>query len=284
MAKGKRRFGPRIAGTAARSGTSDTVAAEAYKKKPNDIVFEEEATMEQYSFTDNAVCLYGPVKIGKSTLAHLIPDVYFLPTEIGFRWVKTRKTLIPDWATFKKFVKLMEDKPKLVETVSMWCIDTISNLSVFCSQFVCGREKISHPSDQEWGKGWDAIRDEFVYWLMRLGILGPGILFIAHEKEREIVSHSMTITKRGPDLVKTHYNPINEMCDLILRMDFSPRVKKQKIQHGRRKGIDILSVERCIFTKPTETMEAGDRTGKLPEKIYFKTEKEAIKQILDVFD
>lgn len=260
------------------SGASMSLAAEAFRLKPDDIVFETEESCPGNSFYGTAACLYGPVKIGKTTLAAQLDNVYFLATEIGFNWVKSRKTYIPNWATFRKFVETMEAHPELAATVNMWVIDTVSNLSKFCSQYTCGREKIAHPSEGEWGAGWEAIQDEFMHWIVRLGMLGPGVLFIAHEKEREIISHSMRITKRGPDLVKSHYTIINNMCDLILRMDFAPRARRKQNKEAGK-----VTVERCIFTKPEETIEAGDRTGSLPDKIYFDTEKEAAKIIVNSF-
>lgn len=266
--------------------SANALAKEAYSVKPEDIEFEEEPTTEGGTFYSSAVCLYGQVKIGKSTFASLLDKVYFLPTEVGYSWLNVRKTFIPNWASFKKFVQLVEKKPKLVRTVNMWCIDTTSNLSKFCTQYVCGREDIRHPSDQKWGKGWEAIADEFSHWILRLAILGPGILFICHEKEREIISHSAKITKKGPDLIKSHYNIVNQMCDLILNMDFqSHNVKKQKKSFKKSGNQDTIVVDRCIFTKPSDEREAGDRTGLgLPEKILFRTEQEVVKTLLGFFE
>lgn len=264
------------------SGKSDTVATEAYHQKSQEIILENEPSMCGSSFTDNAICLYGPVKIGKSKFASLIKDVYFIATEIGFTWLKIRKSYIPNWSTFKEFVKDVENKPKFIGSVKMFCIDTVSNLSKFCTQFVCGRENIAHPSDEEWGKGWDATQDEFMHWIMRLSQLGPGILFICHEREREIVSHSMKITKRYPDLIKSHYNVINPMCDMILRMDFAPHYKKDLTT--KQKDKEVFTVERCIYTKPTDTIEAGDRTGILPDIIFFDKEVNALRKITGYFE
>ncbi|KKM18720.1 hypothetical protein LCGC14_1662810, partial [marine sediment metagenome] len=149
-----------------RSTKSKSLASEAYAQKAEEIIIEEDPTMEGGQFQDHLSLTYGPPKIGKSTLWSLFPGVYFLPTEPGYRWIKVRKTYIPNWVTFVKFIKTVEKKPKLTRGVKIFCIDTVDNLSKFCMQYVCGREKISHPTDQDWGKGWEAFRDEFTHWIL----------------------------------------------------------------------------------------------------------------------
>ncbi len=259
----------------ARSTKSKSLASEAYKQKANDIVFEEEATMEGGMFQDFLSLTYGPVKIGKTTLWSMFAGVYFLPTEPGYRSIKVRKTYIPNWATFTKFIRTMERKSKTCKTVTIWCVDTVDNLSKFCMQYVCGREDIAHPTDQDWGKGWEAFRDEFTHWILRLCALGPGVSFISHEKQREVVFHGMKVPKETPAMPKTSYTVINDLVDIILKISYVGKIPKERKE--------ALSSKRCIYTRPTAMYDAGDRTGKLPEKIVFNTEQDAVDIILNSF-
>lgn len=252
------------------------IAAQAYKQKADDFAFEEDATREGIRFQNLVSLTYGPPKIGKSTLWSLMPGVYFLPTEPGYKALKIRKTYIPNWPTFTRFIKMMARKPKLCKTVKVFCIDTSDNLAKFCMQWVCGREGIAHPQDQEWGKGWEAYRDEFTYWILQLANLGAGVAFISHETEREVTSHSMKVTKTSPSLPKTCYTVINNLVDITLKMGY---VQKKK----GRKGHVRFGETRCLFTKPSATMDAGDRSGRLPNIIKFTTEQEAVDQILACF-
>ena len=265
----------------ARSTTSANLAAEAYEQEADEIVFEEEPSMEGGGLQDNLIMLYGPPKIGKSKLCHLIPGVYFLPTEPGLSWLKCRKTRIRNWATFKAFVKKMERSPKKCKSVKMWCIDTGDNLAKFCMQYACGRAKIAHPSDQQWGKGWEAFRDEFTHWILRLGTLGPGIVVVSHETEREIVTHSKTLTKISPALPKTCYTVLNNLADIILRMGW--KIKKKKTRRGKTKIVAEDTETRCLFTRPNNLMDAGDRTELLPDVIFFTKESEAVKALMKAF-
>jgi len=257
-----------------RSTKSKSLAAEAYSQKADDIIIEEEPTMEGGLFQDHLSLTYGPVKIGKSKLWSMFPGVYFLPTEPGYRWIKVRKTYIPNWATFVKFIRTIEKKPKLIKDVKIFCIDTVDNLSKFCVQYVCGREKIAHPTDQDWGKGWEAFRDEFTHWILRLCALGPGVSFISHQNQREVVFHGVKMPKETPAMPKTSYTIVNNLVDIILKVSWVGKMKGRK---------ETLSIKRCMYTKPTAMYDAGDRTGKLPDKISFNTEAEAVKIILDSF-
>ena len=264
-----------------RSSKSESLAAEAYSLDPDEIEFEDEASQDAAIFQDHLIWLYGRPKIGKTRLISLLDGIYLLPTEPGYSNQTVRKTPIPNWATFRKFVTYMEKHPKKMKKVKIWGIDTVDNLTKFCMQYVCGREGIAHPTDQEWGKGWEAYRDEFTHWILRLAVLDPGIVFVSHEVDKEVISRSTKITKAMPALPKTTYAVINNMVDLTLRMAFTgmnvkPR-KKDKLESV------VFQESRCLYTKPTETMDAGDRTGLLPDVIPFKKEATAVKKLISYF-
>ena len=214
-----------------RSPKPKTLASEAFKQEADEFNFEEDATREGMAFQNMLSIVYGPPKIGKSTLCAQFPGVYFLPTEPGYKALEVRKTYIPNWVTFTKFILNMKRKPKLCKTVDLWCIDTSDNLAKFCMQWVCGREGIAYPSDQEWGKGWEAYRDEFTYWILQLANLGPGIIFVSHQTEREIISRSVKVTKISPALPKTCYTVLNNMVDIILHMSYTNKSNTSRHYH-----------------------------------------------------
>lgn len=260
-----------------RSPKSSTLAAAAFKIKPDVISFEDEPTANSRTFQDHIMLLYGAPKIGKTTLASKIPGAYFLPTEPGYHNLMVRKTRISNWVTFIRFIQKMEKSPNKVESVGCWIIDTADNLAKFCMQFTCGRAGIAHPSDEEWGKGWEAYRDEFTHWILRLIALNPGTIFISHETERDIVYKSVKISKAFPALPKTCYTIINNLSDLILHMTYEESTGK------KRKGKKRKTTKRVLWTKPDAYRDAGDRTKLLPDKIYFSKEQDAVDEIIGCF-
>ena len=84
----------------------------------------------------------------------------------------------------------------------------------------------------------------------------------------------MKVTKEAPDLPMTTYRIVNNMSDVILQMSY--------VKQG--KDADELGELRCLYTKPSEVRDAGDRTGKLPDVIKFRKEADAVKKILACFN
>jgi hypothetical protein len=244
------------------------------------IHFEAEPSITGGRFQDHLIICYGPPKIGKSTLFSLFPGAYFLATEPGYKALNVRKTDLTGrdgvsmWSKFRSVIESARKSPSQIEDVSMWVIDTVTNLSKACMDWTCNEAGVTHPSDQEWGKGWAAYADEFMEQILSLASLGKGIAFIAHQSTMEVVSRRMKVTKEAPDLPSTTYRIVNNMSDVILQMSY---VKKGKVA-------DELGELRCLYTKPSEVRDAGDRTGQLPDVIKFKTEKEAVRKILSCFN
>lgn len=247
----------------------ESIARDAYREKASPIMFEDEATKEGGSFFDYLSIWYGPPKIGKSTLLAQVEGAYFLCTEPGYRHLKIRKSRIKNWKDFVSFIKYMGKHSKKAATVKMWVIDPVDKLAKYCMQYVCGRDKVAHPTDQEWGKGWEAFRDEFTYWLLRLGALGKGIAVISHIKVREVEVEGMMRDKECPAMPKTCYTVCNDLADITVRIGYTKKKKRGK----KRK--------RCLFTEGTIDMEAGNRLGELiPPCITYTSEAEVMKKFL----
>lgn len=262
------------------SSRSGSLQQAAYEAEPvEEFRFEMEPTVEAQVIEDFLVLLYGAPKIGKTTLASKLENPYFLATEPGFKFKKVRKDVIPNWRSFIAFVKKCEKKPKFCDSVGCFVVDTTDSLAIMCQLFVCGRDGIVHPSDWEWGKGWAALRQEFGHWVLRLAALGRGVMFISHEVSREIKDTGMKVDKFYPSMIKSCFDPLNELCDQIIRMTVSEKKNKKA-----RRTQDVFQESRCLCTRNTSSQMAGDRLGILPGKIFFNTEEEALKKLRAYFD
>ncbi len=246
----------------------EAIARDAYKEKASPIVFEDEATREGGSFFDYLSIWYGPPKIGKTKLLAQVRGAYFLCTEPGYRHVKIRKSRIKNWKDFISFIKYMGKHSKKLSTVKVFVIDPVDKLAKYCMQYTCGRDKVAHPADQEWGKGWEAFRDEFTYWFLRLGALGPGIAVISHIKIREVEAEGIMRDKGCPAMPKTCYTICNDLSDITVRIGYA------KKKRGKKR-------KRCLYTEGTIDMEAGNRLGELiPPCITYTDEAEVMKRFL----
>ena len=107
-------------------------------------------------------------------------------------------------------------------------------------------------------QGWGMLRNEFSECWREITLLGFGILFIAHSKERPTEmrdEEGNTITAVAPDLPNQCYTIINSIVDII------GYVQVQMNPDG--------STERYLYTRATPTVFAGSRYQYLAPKIKF---------------
>ena len=137
-------------------------------------------------------------------------------------------------------------------------VDTASIAWQLCEKYVCQREGVESIRDIPWGQGWGMLRNEFSECWREITLLGFGILFIAHSKERPTEmrdEEGNTITAVAPDLPNQCYTIINSIVDII------GYVQVQMNPDG--------STERYLYTRATPTVFAGSRYQYLAPKIKF---------------
>lgn len=211
---------------------------------------------EQYS-----ILLYGTWKIGKSTFASKFHDPLFISTEPGLKFLRVRKVEVRDWETYLALLKMLESGK---HEAGMLVVDTVDNLFKFCFSYVCETEGFDHPADEGFGKGWEAIYDEWFKGVMRLDNLGVGVMFISHEAQRDVESRGLKITKTMPNLPKTGMRVIGSLVDTILRIGTESVVSKKT-----KKRTEV----RFLYTRGKEDLEAGGRLEHLPPRMLFSFEE-----------
>lgn len=134
------------------------------------------------SIGDYSILLYGEKKIGKTTLASRFPGAFFLMLEPGSKALSVYQRPVNAWSEFKKYVTLLVHDKRFQTVV----IDPVDLAYKRCASYICQKLVIEHLSEEDWGKGWDAARDEFTYEINRLLHIGKGVIFISHAAEKEI--------------------------------------------------------------------------------------------------
>ena len=129
-----------------------------------------------------AALLFGEKKIGKTSLAAQFEKTVFMMFEPGAKHLSIYQRSVNTWKEFKGYVDLLIATKEFKTVV----IDPVDKCYDLCFRYVCTKLVIDHPADEGWGKGWDAIRNEFVGTMDRLLRSGKGIIFISHGKEQEI--------------------------------------------------------------------------------------------------
>jgi hypothetical protein len=203
-------------------------------------------TMEQAK-----VLLCGPPKIGKSTLASQIdPDhTLFVATEPGLGAIEAFKQDCRTWDEFREIGAALEKGNHPFKTV---VIDTIDVLHTFVTEKVCREQRIKHPGDLEYGKGWGLVNDEFRLRIARLAGLGLGVWFVSHSKEVEIRKPGGVVATRFvPTLSGQPGKFITGFVDFIF---FATSEVREDGEH------------RVLRTQATEEYEAGGRVS-LPDPL-----------------
>lgn len=151
-----------------------------------ELTLPTEPSVPLESLGDYSTLIFGRKKIGKTNLSAQFPKTFHMMTEPGGKALRIHQRPIRNWTDFTGYVKLL-DKDKTFRTQ---VVDTADILFKYCQDAVCRRLGIDHPSDEDWGKGWNAVRDEFTRWITRLMNNGKGTIFISHSTEREIKRRS----------------------------------------------------------------------------------------------
>lgn len=204
------------------------------------------------SFTDQVFFIYGPPKIGKSTLASEAGNVLFFEMEPGLRHLDVMTTgLIPDWEAFCDFVNAVRkpDAPRY----DAFVIDTCDILAERCAEHCNAKQQILHEGELEYGRGYRTVRNELMRWVTKLaGVDGTGLILLAHSQERDIKTRSASYTRNVPTLSPSIRRGLLDLADVILFADF-----------------DDDDTTRVLRSNQSRYWEGGDRSSRLPDTIEW---------------
>lgn len=199
--------------------------------------------------------LYGPPGTGKSTFFQQAKQVLFLTTDGGHAFLESMNRPIDSWLTFKKYVKaLQQEKPKHYKAI---CIDVADALLRMCIKSTCEKRNIQHQSDEAYGKAYEISTAEFETEIEKLVGLGYGLFIVTHSRDREKQTRFSKIVKTEPTLSNQGYKILYPMMDIVAYLGFDTA--------GGAEG----EMGRRMYFQPTESMEAKDRTGLLPESLFI---------------
>jgi hypothetical protein len=161
------------------------------------VALPTEKSPKTLSASTAKVLLYGAPKIGKTTLCvDLNADhTLILACEPGTGGVEAYELAVRSWDEYREACALLAKGEHKYTTVA---IDTVDELWKFCTAATMGELKISHPSDLDWGKGWQAVTDKFRLGVGFLASLGLGVWFVSHSKDVEIKAPIGTRTVSVP--------------------------------------------------------------------------------------
>jgi len=199
-------------------------------------------------------------KWGKSTWFSTFPDSVLVAFEQGQAFIEAKKVVIDAWAA--KNSQVTEDDEGLrhmtfVDFVDAICasdmfkfviIDTADMAARMCVDYNCTRLGITHPSDMEYGKGYDqALNAPFRQLIGRIAKSGRGIGFITHTEIKDSRFTSGTKARKECSLPGGVVKFIIPQSDMVLHGKFGSLNK----QTGKR--------DRILVTEGSDDMLAGSR-------------------------
>lgn len=208
-------------------------------------------TTPKKSLCDYTMFFYGRPKAGKSSLCAEIPDALFLSCEPGTNALSVFESRINSWAGFLEACKAIETEKHSFKTI---VVDTIDAALRYCVEHVCRQNGIKHESDLGYGKGYALVTNEFWRVISKLASLQPGLIFVSHAEEKVMETRTGNVTRVVPTLPDRVRKQIIGMTDFVFLFDIE-------------QDVDSKAVRRVIRTKPNQSVEAGDRTGRLPETL-----------------
>jgi len=224
-----------------------------------DISLPKNPVLQGASMQEMIWIIFGPPGIGKSSFVNQCPDVLFLSTDTGLRFLNVLKQDITSWFQFKKIIKTLQlDPPKRYKAIA---IDTIDPLFLMCKQYVCVKRGIEHQSDEPYGKAYELTNTEFTIEMLKLTKLPYGLFFLSHAKVDTGGGRSTKTAITVPSLAGQAYKILAPMVDITAYYGFG------------EEAADTGDLERVMHFQPTPTIEAKDRTkGGLPESLVIPEE------------
>jgi hypothetical protein len=233
-----------------------TPTTEAKAEKPK-LVLPTEKTPPSLSIETAKILLYGPPKIGKTTLAaSLNPETtLMLAVEPGTGGIEAYVQSVNSWEEFRLIGQALSEGGHPYKTI---VIDTTDELFRYCQEYITAKHRIKHPSDLDFGKGWSLLSDEFRLRVGKVAGLGLGVIFISHAKDVEIEQRVGKTTKFVPTLSGQAGKFLVGFADYILYMS----------RQGSGDGEQLT-----LRTKASENWDAGARIA-LPDPLVLPDDAE----------
>ena len=192
-------------------------------KETTIISLPTEVSKASEKLSDYGMLFYGVKKIGKTSFCTQFEKAFFMMCEPGAKSFSIYQRPILNWLDFKTYVKLLE-KDRTFKTI---VVDPVDLLYKLCLKSVCEKLVIEHPSEEDWGKGWQAVGDEFTFWINRLMSIGKGVIFLSHSVPKDIKNRKgETRHKISPTMPGQAWAVLEGVIDLWVYMGYDEDGKR----------------------------------------------------------
>lgn len=212
------------------------------------------------------IIVYGPPKIGKSTLAANAPNPIFIPTEDGVDCIKVDQfKKAKTWDQLLKNLSTVITEDHQYKTV---IIDTITGAADLCCEQVCKQEFNGQWGEKgfaAFGRGYAVAAEKFKRILNGCDAAmqkGMTVMLLAHTGQVNVKNPvDGDYMKFAPELHKSIWAKVQAWADVILRADY-----KFRVMNREKKAKDLNA--RVLLCQGSPSQDAGTRAGyHLPAQI-----------------
>lgn len=155
--------------------------------------------------SDYSLWIYGAPGIGKTSLVQQFEGVRYIMGERGAKALRVRAVYPRNVKEFEGFVTTAEaeDFPNI-------CVDGVHAIYQLYWRAAMKKLNIEHPSDEGYGKGWDAVQSPFSAGMLRVLRMDKGSILISHAASGE------RRTRDGDTIDDVHPNLSGKALDWLV--------------------------------------------------------------------
>lgn len=127
--------------------------------------------------------IYGPAKVGKTSLAMQMPNPLLIAFEKGYSALPgVIAQDVTTWGEMKQVYRELK-KPEVQAVYKTIVIDTVDIAADLCQKYICSQLGIDNMGDGGWGtNSWSKYKREFEDVFRGLTMMGYAVVFISHSK------------------------------------------------------------------------------------------------------
>lgn len=238
-----------------------------------EIELPTEYEMPDVDLSDFSLLIHGEKKIGKTTLAMQGGKVLVLQFDPAQRCYKRMELVVRSWEEFLAILKKLEKAS--ADMYDRVVIDGAEIWYSMCQKFICENLGIEHPGDEDFGKGWQSLRDTFTAAVTRMLHLPYGVWFLAHSQWKEVKNrHGRKTDKLVPRLPSQAEEVLNGRVDGWFAYDYEDGDRVLILQGDEMTGAGhrMDSVDATHFRSKAGSRIRYIKVGNSPQDAYARLE------------
>ncbi len=203
--------------TGGKKGKSKVKAAPSMREEIAALRLPDEKSSPSKELFDYSLLIYGKKKIGKTSMMSQPDGVLGLMCEPGAKAQSMFQVSCKNWQELRQYTRLFIKDARY----KIGLVDTADYAYAYCLLYVCEKLCIGHPSEEDYGKGWNAVRTEFNSWVSELLHSGKGVVFISHSKDEEFKTRkNESYNKVGSSMAGQAKDILEGLIDIWANYDY----------------------------------------------------------------